>query len=156
MVPTTASETTVRRELEVFGDVRAVQMERRRDGLVTVHFYDLRDAQAALVAIQEQHMQQQFRLGRHYDAVLNNSVSLMAVAPPLPPQAARGLIHGRVVWAQFTVPVTSGLPDGNNQGTLVIFNVDSAVSASSLKEIFETFGMIPIINTFLLMIFFFF
>ncbi|KAL8535286.1 hypothetical protein ACS0TY_011056 [Phlomoides rotata] len=138
MVPTTASESTVRRELEVFGDVRAVQMERRRDGLVTVHFYDVRDAQAALAAIQEQHMQQQFRLGRHYDAVLNNSVPLM---PPLPPpQAARGLINGRVVWAQFTVPVTSGLPDGNNQGTLVVFNVDSGVSASSLKQIFESFG----------------
>ncbi|KAL0421478.1 UNVERIFIED_CONTAM: protein terminal ear1 [Sesamum latifolium] len=141
MVPTSVSESTVRRELEVFGDVRAVQMERRREGLVTVHFYDVRDAQAALVAIQEQHMQQQFRLGRHYDAVLNNSMPLMAVAPPPPPQAARGLISGRVVWAQFTTPVTSGLPDGNNQGTLVIFNLDPGVSASYLKEIFEAFGM---------------
>ncbi|KAL0357838.1 UNVERIFIED_CONTAM: protein terminal ear1 [Sesamum calycinum] len=134
MVPTSVSESTVRRELEVFGDVRAVQMERRREGLVTVHFYDVRDAQAALMAIQEQHMQQQFRLGRHYDAVLNNSMPLMVVAPPPPPQAARGLISGRVVWAQFTTPVTSGLPDGNNQGTLVIFNLDPGVSASYLKE----------------------
>ncbi|XP_011086693.1 protein terminal ear1-like [Sesamum indicum] len=140
MVPTSVSESTVRRELEVFGDVRAVQMERRREGLVTVHFYDVRDAQAALMAMQEQHMQQQFRLGRHYDAVLNNSMPLMAVAPPPPPQAARGLISGRVVWAQFTTPVTSGLPDGNNQGTLVIFNLDPGVSASYLKEIFEAFG----------------
>ncbi|KAI3467626.1 hypothetical protein Pfo_024289 [Paulownia fortunei] len=140
MVPTSVSESTVRRELEVFGDVRAVQMERRREGLVTVHFYDVRDAQAALAAIQEQHMQQQFRLGRHYDAVLNNSMALMAVVPPLPPQTARGLISGRVVWAQFTTPVTSGLPDGNNQGTLVIFNLEPGVSASYLKEIFEAFG----------------
>ncbi|KAK4429734.1 protein terminal ear1 [Sesamum alatum] len=140
MVPTSVSESTVRRELEVFGDVRAVQMERRREGLVTVHFYDVRDSQAALMAIQEQHMQQQFRLGRHYDAVLNNSMPLMAVAPPPPPQAARGLISGRVVWAQFTTPVTSGLPDGNNQGTLVIFNLNPGVSASYLKEIFEAFA----------------
>ncbi|PIN05652.1 Protein Mei2, essential for commitment to meiosis [Handroanthus impetiginosus] len=142
MVPASVSESTVRRELEVFGDVRAVQMERRREGLVTVHFYDVRDAQAALMAIQEQHMQQQFRLGRHYDAVLNNSMALMTVAPPPPPPppSARGLISGRVVWAQFTTPVTSGLPDGNNQGTLVIFNLDPGVSTSHLKEIFEAFG----------------
>ncbi|KAH6826680.1 hypothetical protein C2S53_005686 [Perilla frutescens var. hirtella] len=141
MVPTSVSESTVRRELEVFGDVRSVQMERRREGLVTVHFYDVRDAQAALMAIQEQHMQQQFRLGRHYEAVLNNAAApLLAVAPPLPPQTARGLISGRVVWAQFITPVTSGLPDGNNQGTLVIFNLATGVSASSLKDIFQQFG----------------
>ncbi|KZV14414.1 protein terminal ear1 [Dorcoceras hygrometricum] len=71
LVPPCVSESTVRRELEVFGDVRSVEMERRREGLVTVHFYDVRDAEAALVAIHDQHMQQQCRLGRHYDAVLN-------------------------------------------------------------------------------------
>lgn len=120
-------------------------MERRREGLVTVHFYDVRDAQAALVAIQEQHMQQQFRLGRHYEAVMSHAAPLMAVAPPLPPQTARGLISGRVVWAQFITPVTAGLPDGNNQGTLVIFNLGSVVSASSLKGIFQEFGMPMII-----------
>ncbi|KAG8365996.1 hypothetical protein BUALT_Bualt17G0030100 [Buddleja alternifolia] len=137
MVPASVSESTVRRELEVFGDVRAVQMERRREGLVTVHFYDVRDAQAALVAIQEQHMQQQFRLGRHYDAVMNN---YLPVPPPVPPQTARGLISGRVVWAQFITPVTSGLPDGNNQGTIVIFNLEPGVSASYLRNIFQAFG----------------
>ncbi|KAL6567871.1 hypothetical protein OROGR_001539 [Orobanche gracilis] len=139
MVPTSVSESTVRRELEVFGDVRAVQMERRREGLVTVHFYDVRESQAALTAIQEQHMQQQYRLGRHYDALLNNPIALAAVVPPQP-QTARGLILGRVVWAQFTTPVTSGLPDGNNQGTLVIFNLGPLVSAAYLRNIFEAFG----------------
>ncbi|XP_057776827.1 protein terminal ear1-like [Salvia miltiorrhiza] len=138
MVPASVSESTVRRELEVFGDVRSVQMERRREGLVTVHFYDVRASQAALVAIQDQHMQQQFRLGRHYEAVLASP--MMAVAPPLPPQSAVGLISGRVVWAQFVTPVTSGLPDGNNQGTLVIFNLRPGFSASYLKSIFEEFG----------------
>ncbi|EPS66654.1 hypothetical protein M569_08122, partial [Genlisea aurea] len=142
MVPSAVSESTLRRELEVFGDVRAVEMERRREGLVTVHFYDVRDAQAALMAIQEQHMQQQFRLGRHYEAVMSNSMGLATVPPPppLPPHTAAGLISGRVVWAQFVTPVTFGLPDGNNQGTLVIFNLDPAISASHLKDIFEAFG----------------
>lgn len=148
MVPADVSESTVRRELEVFGDVRAVQMERVRDGIVTVHFYDLRQAQEALVAIQEQHMQQQFRLRRHYDAVFaQNSFgsnlllpSSQLVLPPLPPPA-RGLIAGRAVWAQFSVPVASTLPDGNNQGTLVIFNLEPEVNPSYLKQIFEAFGM---------------
>ncbi|EYU30601.1 hypothetical protein MIMGU_mgv1a018467mg, partial [Erythranthe guttata] len=138
MVPNSVSESTVRRELEVFGDVRAVQMERRREGLVTVHFYDVRDAEAALAAIQEQHMQQQYRIGRHYDAVLMNNGPPHPFIPP--PQTARGLIAGRVVWAQFTVPVTSGLPDGNNQGTLILFNLDTRVSPPYLRHIFEAFG----------------
>lgn len=149
MVASDVSESTVRRELEVFGDVRAVQMERVRDGIVTVHFYDLRQAQEALVEIQEQHMQQQFRLRRHYDAVLAHSslnISLLLHSPPqllLPPAPppARGLIAGRAVWAQFTVPMTSTLPDGTNQGTLVIFNLESEVTASTLRQVFQAFGM---------------
>ncbi|KAK4488796.1 hypothetical protein RD792_004585 [Penstemon davidsonii] len=141
MVPPSVSESTIRRDLEIFGDVRAVEMERRRQGLITVHFYDVRDAQTALVAIQQQHMQQQFRLGRHYESVFNNSMGLSHPPPPPPfPTTARGLISGRVVWAQYTTPVTSGLPEGCNQGTLVVFNLDSRVSVPYLKQIFEPFG----------------
>ncbi|CAN4123936.1 unnamed protein product [Withania somnifera] len=138
MVPVDVSESIVRRDLEVFGDVRAVQMGRVREGIVTVHFYDLRNAQAALMEIQQQHMQQQMRLRRHYyDTINHNSMAL--ILPPLPPPA-RGLISGRAVWAQFTFPVTSALPDGTNQGTLVIFNLASETSTASLRDIFEAFG----------------
>ncbi|XP_055810415.1 protein terminal ear1 homolog isoform X2 [Solanum dulcamara] len=136
MVPVDVSESIIRRDLEVFGDVRAVQMGRVREGIVTVHFYDLRHAQAALMEIQQQHMQQQMRLRRHYYDSINNHNSL----PPLPPPAARGLIAGRAVWAQFTFPVTSALVDGNNQGTLVIFNLSSQTSTDSLTDIFQAFG----------------
>lgn len=138
MVPVDVSESIIRRDLEVFGDVRAVQMGRVREGIVTVHFYDLRHAQAALMEIQQQHMQQQMRLRRHYYDSINNHNSL----PPLPPPAARGLIAGRAVWAQFTFPVTSALVDGNNQGTLVIFNLSSQTSTDSLTDIFQAFGML--------------
>lgn len=148
-VPTDVSESTVRRELEVFGDVRAVQMERVRDGIMTVHFYDIRNAKEALVEIQDQHMQQQFRLRLHFDLMLtthHNSVVTLPpygsnnnIPPPVPPPA-RGLISGHAVWAQFIFPVTNGLPLGYNQGTIVIFNLDSNVSSSNLRKIFEAFG----------------
>lgn len=137
MVPVDVSESIIRRDLEVFGDVRAVQMGRVREGIVTVHFYDLRHAQAALMEIQQQHMQQQMRLRRHYYESINNHNSL----PPLPPPAARGLISGRAVWAQFSFPVASALVDGNNQGTLVIFNLAPQTCTDTLIDIFQAFGM---------------
>ncbi|XP_057507549.1 protein terminal ear1 homolog [Actinidia eriantha] len=141
-VPTDVSESEVRRELEMFGDVRAVEMKRLRDGIVTVHFYDLRRASAAAAEIRRQHMQQQSRLRQHFDFVLaRNSVyqPRNLVAPP-PPPPAPGLIAGRAVWAQFMIPTGENVPDGHNQGTLVIFNLDPDVSTSSLKQIFVAFG----------------
>ncbi|XP_004239491.2 protein terminal ear1 homolog isoform X1 [Solanum lycopersicum] len=136
MVPVDVSESIIRRELEVFGDVRAVQMGRVREGIVTVHFYDLRNAQTALMEIQQQHMQQQMRLRRHYYEFIENQNSI----PPVPPPTARGLIAGKAVWAQFTFPVTSALVEGNNQGTLVIFNLSPQTSADSLFHLFQAFG----------------
>ncbi|XP_010250941.1 PREDICTED: protein terminal ear1 [Nelumbo nucifera] len=140
-VPTDVNETTLRREVEVFGVVRAVQMERLQEGIVTVHFYDSRHAQAAMMEIREQHMQQQSRLRQYYNSLLNQNlwIDVENSAAPMPPPA-RGLIAGRAVWAQFTVPTPTIGPDGQNQGTLVVFNLDSGVSASNLKEIFEAFG----------------
>ncbi|XP_043703921.1 protein terminal ear1-like [Telopea speciosissima] len=142
-VPVDVSETMVRRELEAFGEVRSVQMERLSEGIVTVHFYDLRHAQAALVEIREQHMQQQ-RRWRQYYAVLqeqqiNLSFGLENFAAPLPPPAP-GLIAGRAIWAQFTLLGVNNVPEGHNQGTLVVFNLDLEVSSRRLKEIFEAFG----------------
>lgn len=134
-VPCDVSEGTVRRELEGFGEVRGVQMERIREGIVTVHFYDLRHAEEALCAIRDQHMQHQTRLRNHYYTSCSTTV-----LPPLPPPA-RGLIAGRTVWAQFSIPSpTHAVREGHNQGTIVIFNLDSQVSKAALKEIFETFG----------------
>lgn len=140
-VPTQVSESTVRRDLEVYGDVRAVEMERVGEGIVAVHFYDIRHAERALVEIQEQHMQQQFRLRQHFDAVLmtHDESALCRFPVPVPPPAC-GLISGRAVWAQFMFPVGGGYPEAYNQGSLVIFNVDGQVPTSYLKEIFEVFG----------------
>ncbi|KAI3501828.1 hypothetical protein L1887_29854 [Cichorium endivia] len=147
-VPPDVSESIVRRELEVFGDVRAVQMEKVRDGIVTVHFYDLRQSTDALHEIQEQHMQQQCRLRKHFDALtFHNSVPSYEYhtspysCPPLPPPAP-GLIAGRAVWAQFTFSVSAGFPDGYNQGTIVVFNLEPDIATGTLKEIFEAYGCV--------------
>ncbi|GAB2280551.1 hypothetical protein Dimus_015177 [Dionaea muscipula] len=166
-VPTDLSESTVRRELEVFGDVRAVQMERVREGIAAVHFYDLRASHAAMVAIREQHMQQQHRLRIHYSGLMMMAAAgntygppflnvppaagldaSFAVAPPPPPPPppppcpppAPGLVAGRAVWAQFMIPAINAFPDGHNQGTLVVFNLDSQISPSTLRQLFEPFG----------------
>ncbi|XP_028796396.1 protein terminal ear1 homolog [Neltuma alba] len=138
------SESMIRKELEVFGDVRGVQMERVREGIVTVHFYDLRHAETALMAIRKQHMQQQTRLRNFYSSILKsgNSASepdCYSVTAPLPPPA-RGLVAGRAVWAQYIVPAYNAVPQGQNQGTIVIFNLDSAVSTETLRQTFEAFG----------------
>lgn len=140
-VPTQVSESTVRRDLEVYGDVRAVEMERVGEGIVGVHFYDIRHADRALVEIQQQHMQQQFRLRQHFDAVLmtHDEAAISRFPVPVPPPAC-GLVSGRAVWAQFMFPVGGGYPEAFNQGSLVIFNVDCQVPTSYLKDIFEEFG----------------
>ncbi|GAB2220444.1 hypothetical protein Drorol1_Dr00008095 [Drosera rotundifolia] len=143
-VPTDLSESVVRRDLEIFGDVRAVEMERVREGIVTVHFYDLRAAHAALVEIRDQHMQHQHRLREHYTALMVNGIDVggfggVGNMAPLPPAAA-GLVAGRAVWAQFMIPGVNRFPDGCNQGTLVVFNLDSNVSMSLLRDMFDPYG----------------
>ncbi|KAK1377391.1 Terminal ear1 [Heracleum sosnowskyi] len=145
-VPTDVSESIIRRDLEVYGDVRAVEMERVKEGIVAVHFYDLRHAQTALGEIQEQHMQHQCRVRQHFDAVMNINNSpyeVAAVSFPVPlPPPSWGLVSGRAVWAQFMVPGIGGYPESYNQGTLVIFNVDCQVHTRHLRDIFEEFGCV--------------
>ncbi|KAI8526965.1 hypothetical protein RHMOL_Rhmol12G0039700 [Rhododendron molle] len=142
-VPTDVSDSDVRRDLEIFGDVRAVQMERLRDGIVTVHFYDVRSAQRAAAEVRGQHVRQQGRLRVYYDAVLARNSSGGEVWGPVPvaAPAGPGVVGGHAVWAQFKVPMgVGGVPDGVNQGTIVVFNLDEGVNTARLKEIFEAFG----------------
>lgn len=144
-VPSDASESAIRMELEAFGEVRGVQLEKLCDGIATVHFYDLRHAEMALREIRDQHMQQQSRLRNHYAALFMQNSSCeehnLAASLPLPlPSPARGLIIGHVVWAQFVIPATNAVPGGHNQGTIVIFNLDLEVTASTLIDIFQAFG----------------
>ncbi|KAI3995906.1 hypothetical protein MKX01_017103 [Papaver californicum] len=155
-VPSEINEMIARRDMEVFGEIRAIQMERlHSDGIITVHFYDLRHAQLAMKEIQEQHMQHQIRSRvsrQHYNILMGTTNSnwdnsqyhnqLNHHYQQQIPSSFRGLIAGRVVWAQFTVPVKLLGHDGRNQGTIVVFNLDSSVSMLTLKQIFEAFGTV--------------
>ncbi|KAI6694952.1 hypothetical protein NL676_022662 [Syzygium grande] len=118
------------------GDAGAGAMERaRRDGVVTVHFYDLRHAKRALRTIREQHMQRQCRLRDHYGAAPAAPAEDPCCRGGAPPPAG-----GPALWAQFVVPAVHAIPEGQNQGTIVVFNLDPDVSAASLRELFEPFG----------------
>lgn len=154
-VPAELSEEDLRHELEVWGPVRALDLDRRREGLVTVLYYDLRHAKAGLTEIQEQHLMQQRRLQQHYNSLLHrkkekgdgdendNGDDHDGIPPPPPPVLSRGLVGGKAIWAQYTIPV--GLPpgpEGHNQGTLVVFNLDADIDTNMLISIFEAFGAV--------------
>ncbi|KAE8663863.1 Terminal EAR1-like 1, putative isoform 2 [Hibiscus syriacus] len=135
--PCDVSESRVREELEVFGEVRMVQMERVGEGIVTVHFYDLRHAERALREIRNQHMQQQKQ--QSIAGAAGHKPGESDACTPLP-RPERGRILGITVWAHFIIPVSNALPDGNNQGTVVVFNLDPGVSNSELRDIFQAYG----------------
>ncbi|KAI3840205.1 hypothetical protein MKX03_013864 [Papaver bracteatum] len=142
-VPSDVNEMIVRRDMEVFGEIRAIQMERlHSDGIVT---------------IQEQHMQHQIRSRQHYNFLMgatnsnwdnsqhpnqhSHNYQQQILSQPAP-SSYRGLVAGRIVWAQFTVPVKLLGHGGRNQGTIVVFNLDSSVSMLTLNQIFEAFGTV--------------
>lgn len=165
-VPGHVTEEAVRRDMEAFGAVRAVQVVERRKAspalspagtaaaeveveemVVVVQFYDVRDAQQAVLEVQAQHMRQQSRLGHRYSLLMRNwcppeELFLGFPPPPLPASAVqeRGLVDGRAVWAQFTTATRVGGVEGQNQGTIVVFNVDSDIPSDHLSDIFQAFG----------------
>ena len=49
-------------DLSLWGEIRALQLHKQSDGLVTVHYYDIRAARSALTDIQHQHLLQQQRV----------------------------------------------------------------------------------------------
>ncbi|KAI3906216.1 hypothetical protein MKW92_029738 [Papaver armeniacum] len=162
LVPREVNEEVLRGELRVFGEIRGVEMQRQiQEGTVIVHFFDVRHAQSALAELQGKHIQLQSKLTQqHYqpnNTIINpffipspswviESRSTSVVYRHVLPHYQRyqpGLIAGRTVWAEFTLPtmITSCL-DGHNQGTIVLFNLVINVSTAQLKAIFQVFGPI--------------
>ncbi|XP_076902506.1 uncharacterized protein LOC143557280 [Bidens hawaiensis] len=105
LVPEYVNEPTIRRDLMVFGEIRGVDLERVRDGYVTVHLNDIRQATQVLNEVQKQYVQHQRRVREHL---------VSYASPPLPPLPAAGLIGGNAVWAHFTIPISE---DNSNQHT---------------------------------------
>ncbi|KAL2650012.1 hypothetical protein R1flu_018140 [Riccia fluitans] len=166
-VPVDLPDHQLRHELEQWGMVRALGLDRRQEGLVTVHYYDLRHAKEALRDIQQQHLLQQQRMQEKFQQMhkkrsggggggshMHNEVTVekkqtvfkdghredVSTSPAATP---RGLIGGKAGWAQYTVPVgnTAG-PDSHNQGTLVVFNLDADMPPDELRAVFEAHGAV--------------
>lgn len=96
MVPPHVTEPSITHSMMAFGGVRAIDTNfLSSEGIVTVHFYDLRSAQVAVAEVREQHVRQQSRLGQQFYGFF----------PAAPPQiGGRGLIEGSSglgsVWRQ--------------------------------------------------------
>ncbi|XP_023644151.1 protein terminal ear1 homolog [Capsella rubella] len=116
-VPGDVTESSIRQDMEHFGEVRGVQMERANEGIVTVYFYNLRNSQRAFNEIRYRHMQQQLLF-----------------------TAARGLVSDQRLWAHFVYPQRNAVPDGNNQGSLVLMNLEPSVSSTTLRQLFQVYG----------------
>ncbi|CAL9194770.1 unnamed protein product [Musa hybrid cultivar] len=140
MVPRHVGEAEVRAGMEAFGGVRAVEMGAlAADGVVTVHFYDLRSAEAAVAEVREQHARRQARIG-YGGAPGNWAPPWLYRSPELGGGSGSGsglgTIAGYAVWAQFAA---SSL-DEPNQGSILVLNSDPRVSFATLRDIFEPFG----------------
>ncbi|RWV90100.1 hypothetical protein GW17_00047720 [Ensete ventricosum] len=137
MVPRHVGEAEVRAGMEAFGGVRAVELGLlAADGVVTVHFYDLRSAEAAVAEVREQHARRHARI--EYGGAPGNWVPpWLYRSPELGGGSGQGTIAGYAVWAQFAA---SSLEEPN-QGSIVVLNSDPRVSFATLRDIFEPFGI---------------
>lgn len=140
----------LRDELSQWGPVRALGLERKPEGLVMVNYFDLRHAKEALHEIQQHHLKHQ----REMQDMLQQGPSAEKGRRPRSQKGrtsgdegedlggrGRGMISGRAVWAQYTLPVGAAAgPDAHNQGTLVVFNLDLDMPVEELRKAFEKYG----------------
>ncbi|RZS28775.1 hypothetical protein BHM03_00062415 [Ensete ventricosum] len=133
MVPPHVGEAEVRAAMEAFGGVQAVDtVALTAQGIVTVHFYDLRSAQAAVMAFREHPATR-----RHFPATIagNRAYPWGWLSDGV---GSRGLTAWPTVSAQFAA---SGLDEPNQGTTILVLNSDPTVSCGALRQIFEAFGM---------------
>ncbi|KAH7315752.1 hypothetical protein KP509_21G063900 [Ceratopteris richardii] len=61
-IPVEMNEAQLAMELSQWGEIRVLDLSRQNEGLVTVHYFDLRSARSALTDIQNQHLLHQQRV----------------------------------------------------------------------------------------------
>ncbi|KAJ7530818.1 hypothetical protein O6H91_14G020700 [Diphasiastrum complanatum] len=164
-VPIEINNIQLRLELEQWGPVRALGLGKRQEELVTVCYFDLRNAQDAFNDIQQQHRLQQPFIQRNFQKQLQPCrQSKQQCKDDIDPASGqdvtkaeiltqgcanhesastKGLIGGKPVWAQYTAPCgLEAVPDSMNQGTLVVFNLDADVALDTLRTVFEVHGTV--------------
>ncbi|KAH7444928.1 hypothetical protein KP509_02G098500 [Ceratopteris richardii] len=125
-LPGHISETHVRRELECWGAIRGIQLDVHEQCLqVQVQFYDLRSAREALQGMRSQFVAHHTR---HYSHLWEGGF------------LRTGILCGVLVAVQYTSSWGMAVPDAQNQGTLVLFNVGSEVNVQDIRCIFEAYG----------------
>eukprot|EP00898_Chlorokybus_atmophyticus_P008854 jgi/Chlat1/8970/Chrsp94S08264 len=126
-VPATTSPEDLRKVVDDFGSIRALQTDQlAQGGVAVVHFHDLRHAQEAMKGLRTRLEAEWQQLEVHYTVVLGPLDS----AERSDHQAASPSDGG-----------AGGFPsDWHNQGTLVIFNLDAAVGNAELHAAFALHG----------------
>ncbi|MCO5571613.1 hypothetical protein L7F22_025359 [Adiantum nelumboides] len=141
-VPPYLDSSLVRQELEHWGHVRAFHADRLSQGILSVQFFDLRASREALRDMQNQHLLKQQRFQQHLHAEhgmqFHSRMFLHGANEYV--DSSRGLLCGNVVWAQYVASCLVPCTDNNNQGTLVLFNVDPDVALQELQKVFEIYG----------------
>ncbi|KAG6528750.1 protein terminal ear1 homolog [Zingiber officinale] len=120
MVPRHLGEAEVRAAMEAFGRVQAVDVGAlAAEGVVIVHYYDLRSAQAVVAA------------AAHGLVYLSGGWGWFG-------GWGVGANHFSAIWAQFAAAAI----DEPNQGFIFVLNSDSAFSCTALAQIFGAFGVL--------------
>ncbi|KAH9291598.1 hypothetical protein KI387_043218, partial [Taxus chinensis] len=121
-IPPELGEEEIQQKLKALGPIRALHLRRKHQGLVIVDYYDLRHAKQALANIKQKHSMQQ--------KMAENNDKGKEV-----PSCCR-LTGGKAMWARYAKPIAK------NQGTLVVFNLDSAISPDNLWSTIEEYGAV--------------
>ncbi|KAI5065430.1 hypothetical protein GOP47_0020125 [Adiantum capillus-veneris] len=142
-VPPSLDVSHLHQELEQWGHVRAFHADRLSQGILSVQFFDLRASRQALRDMQNQHLIRQHRFQQHLHAQNGMQFQgrvVLSGANEDSASVSRGLLCGTVVWAQYVASSSVPCPDGHNQGTLVLFNVDADLVLQELQKVFEKYG----------------
>ncbi|XP_024525844.1 protein terminal ear1 homolog [Selaginella moellendorffii] len=153
-------------QLEQWGALRYISFAAMAErGIVIAHYCDVRHAAQALKDIHAQHLIQQhkFLLLRRMDhfqrawrhaaredaksaarrQIEVTRAALRAAGEKL--RRERGLVCGAALWAKFVplcccVSEKEEFPEMENQGTLVVFNLDVAISIETINSVFKKYG----------------
>ncbi|MBA0791725.1 hypothetical protein Gohar_016290 [Gossypium harknessii] len=113
---------------ELYGEIRALDSACKHRGFVMISYFDIRAAQKAIEALQDRPLRSR-KLDIHYSIPKLESKYCYHV-----------MVH--IVFVYITKILDNPLENEENQGTLVVFNLNSTVSNDEIRCIFGAYGEI--------------